>query len=66
MTTNVNVNWFAIPTTDLDRAGKFYATVFGAPLQPMESPGGQMPTFQKDGMPVGALTRARLFLMEPV
>ena len=49
MTTNVNVNWFAIPTTDLDRAGKFYATVFGAPLQPMESPGGQMPTFQKDG-----------------
>jgi predicted enzyme related to lactoylglutathione lyase len=58
MTTNVKVNWFAIPTTDLDRAGKFCTTVFGAPLQAMESLGGQMLTFEKDGMLFGALTSA--------
>ena len=58
MTTNVAVNWFEIPATDLDRAEKFYTAVFGGQMLPMNAPGGKMLAFQNDGMPVGALIGA--------
>jgi predicted enzyme related to lactoylglutathione lyase len=30
------ISWFEIPATDLDRASKFYETIFGITLQPMD------------------------------
>jgi hypothetical protein len=58
MTTNVAVNWFEIPATDLDRAERFYTAVFGGQMLPMQAPDGKMLAFQNDGMPVGALIGA--------
>ena len=30
------ISWFEIPTTDIDRAAKFYETIFGVSLIPMD------------------------------
>ena len=30
------INWFEIPVSDMDRASKFYNTVFGIEVQPMD------------------------------
>lgn len=39
------VSWFEIPATDLDRATKFYETLFGVELIPMDMPNIKMRMF---------------------
>jgi predicted enzyme related to lactoylglutathione lyase len=36
MTFKNAISWFEIPTTDIDRAAKFYETIFGISLIPMD------------------------------
>ncbi len=47
-TTNA-LNWFEIATHDLDRATKFYETVFGIKMETMDLPNIQMRMFPGDG-----------------
>lgn len=48
-TTKTNaLNWFEIYVADFDRAKRFYETVLGEPLQPVDMPGGKMAMFQCD------------------
>ena len=42
------ISWFEIPTTDIDRAQKFYETIFGISLAPMDMPGMKMRMFPLD------------------
>ena len=42
------INWFEIPVADLERAQKFYETIFGMQLIPMDLPGLQMRMFPID------------------
>jgi uncharacterized protein len=44
------ISWFEIPATDLDRATKFYETIFGVSLIPMDMPGMQMRMFPLEDM----------------
>jgi predicted enzyme related to lactoylglutathione lyase len=39
------LNWFEIPVTDIDRAAKFYETIFGISLMRMDMMGMQMAAF---------------------
>jgi predicted enzyme related to lactoylglutathione lyase len=39
------ISWFEIPSTDLDRATKFYETIFGISLIPMDTPNIKMRMF---------------------
>jgi predicted enzyme related to lactoylglutathione lyase len=39
------ISWFEIPATDLDRATKFYETIFGVTLFPMDLPNIKMRMF---------------------
>jgi predicted enzyme related to lactoylglutathione lyase len=39
------ISWFELPATDLDRAQKFYETIFGFSLIPMDTPNIQMRMF---------------------
>ena len=48
-TTNA-LNWFEIATNDLDRAKKFYETVFKISMEAMDFPGMQMRSFPADSM----------------
>lgn len=48
-TTNA-LNWFEIATKDLDRAQKFYETVFQIKMEAMDMPGLNMRVFPGDGM----------------
>lgn len=51
MDNNTNaLNWFEIATHDLDRAQKFYETVFAIKMEPMDMPQLQMRNFPGDGM----------------
>ena len=55
------ISWFEIPTTDLDRATKFYETILGITLVPMDMPNFQMRMFPVEDMMTGvsgALTLA--------
>ena len=55
------ISWFEIPTTDLERATKFYETILGVTLTPMDMPNFQMRLFPVlDNMTgiYGALTYA--------
>ena len=55
MATNT-INWYDIPTTDLDRAMKFYGTIFGVELSAMEAmPGFKMAMFPAENGVTGAL-----------
>jgi predicted enzyme related to lactoylglutathione lyase len=45
---NNAISWFEIPTTDIDRAQKFYETIFGISLAPMDMPGMKMRMFPLD------------------
>ena len=45
---NHAISWFEIPTTDIDRAQKFYETIFGISLAPMDMPGMKMRMFPLD------------------
>lgn len=42
------ISWFEIPATDLDRATRFYETIFGFKLFPMDMPNLQMRMFPID------------------
>ena len=44
------ISWFEIPTTDIDRAQKFYETIFGITLMPMDMPNIKMRMFPLDDM----------------
>ena len=47
---NNAISWFEIGTTDLDRATKFYETVFAVTLAPMDLPNIKMRMFPLDDM----------------
>src|SRR5262245_48588150 len=42
------INWFEIPARDFARAKKFYETMLGIALMPMEHPGRKMAAFPAD------------------
>ncbi len=42
------ISWFEIPTTDIDRAQKFYETIFGINMMPMDMPNMKMRMFPLD------------------
>jgi uncharacterized protein len=42
------ISWFEIPATDIDRAQKFYETIFGISLIPMDMPDMKMRMFPID------------------
>jgi uncharacterized protein len=44
------ISWFEIPATDLDRAAKFYETIFGTSLSVMDLPNIKMRMFPLDDM----------------
>lgn len=44
------ISWFEIPTTNLDRATRFYETIFGATFFAMDLPNIQMRMFPVDDM----------------
>lgn len=44
------VSWFEIPTTDLNRAQKFYETIFDIEMIPLEFPNLQMRMFPLEDM----------------
>lgn len=44
------ISWFEIGTTDLQRATKFYETIFGIQLIPMDLPNIKMRMFPLDDM----------------
>jgi uncharacterized protein len=39
------ISWFEIPTTDINRAQKFYEAIFGITMMPMDMPQLQMRMF---------------------
>ena len=47
---NNAISWFEIPATDLDRAQKFYETIFGIGMIPMDMPDIRMRMFPIDDM----------------
>jgi len=47
---NNAISWFEIPTTDINRAQKFYETIFGIAMIPMEMPNIKMRMFPLDDM----------------
>jgi len=47
------ISWFEIPATDLDRAQKFYETIFDITLNPMDTPNIKMRMFPLDDMMTG-------------
>ena len=44
------ISWFEIPTTDIDRAQKFYESIFGITMIPMDMPNLKMRMFPLDDM----------------
>jgi uncharacterized protein len=44
------ISWFEIPATDLGRATKFYETIFGVTLNPLDLPNIKMRMFPLDDM----------------
>lgn len=42
------ISWFEIPTTDIDRAARFYEAIFGINLTPLDMPNIQMRMFPLD------------------
>jgi hypothetical protein len=42
------ISWFEIPTTDINRAQKFYETIFGISMIPMDMPKMKMRMFPLD------------------
>ena len=47
------ISWFEIPTQDLDRATKFYETIFGISLIPLDMENIKMRMFPVDDMANG-------------
>jgi predicted enzyme related to lactoylglutathione lyase len=50
---NNAISWFEIPATDLARAQKFYETIFGIAMIPMDMPNIKMRMFPVDDMQTG-------------
>jgi len=44
------ISWFEIPTSDINRAQKFYETIFGISMMPMDMPNIKMRMFPLDDM----------------
>ena len=44
------ISWFEIPTTDINRAQKFYENIFGISMMPMNLPNIKMRMFPLDDM----------------
>ena len=44
------INWFEIPTTDINRAQQFYETIFGITMMPLDLPNIKMRMFPLDDM----------------
>jgi uncharacterized protein len=44
------ISWFEIPTTDINRAQKFYETIFCITMMPMDMPNIKMRMFPLDDM----------------
>jgi predicted enzyme related to lactoylglutathione lyase len=44
------ISWFEIPTTDINRAQKFYEAIFGINMIPMDLPNIKMRMFPLDDM----------------
>lgn len=47
------ISWFEIPTTDINRAQKFYETIFNIEMIPLEMPSMKMRMFPLDDMMTG-------------
>lgn len=47
---NNAISWFEIPTTDINRAQKFYEAIFGISMMPMDMPNIKMRMFPLDDM----------------
>jgi len=47
------ISWFEIGTTNLDRATKFYETIFGIQVNPLDMPNIKMRMFPLDDMMKG-------------
>ena len=47
---NNAISWFEIPTTDINRAQRFYENIFGITMIPMDMPNIQMRMFPLDDM----------------
>lgn len=47
------ISWFEIPATDLGRATKFYETILGVTLNPLDLPNIKMRMFPLDDMMMG-------------
>ncbi|HEY9362505.1 MAG TPA: VOC family protein [Chitinophagaceae bacterium] len=60
MTFKNAISWFEIPTTDLDRAQKFYETIFDIELVPMDMPDLKMRMFPVED-PMTAIGGALVF-----
>ena len=50
---NNAISWFEIGSTDLNRAAKFYETIFGIKLAPLDLPNIKMRMFPLDNMMTG-------------
>ena len=50
---NNAISWFEIPATDLTRAQKFYETIFGITLNPLDLPNIKMRMFPIDDIITG-------------
>lgn len=65
MNTETNaINWFEIPVSDIDRARKFYESVFGIKLDIMEMEGNKMamfPYMPQSGKVSGALVEGEWY-----
>lgn len=47
------ISWFEIPSTDIERAQKFYEEIFHVKMQPMDMPSLKMRMFPIDDMMTG-------------
>ena len=50
---NNAISWFELPTTDISRAQKFYETIFGITMIPMDMPNIKMRMFPLNDMQNG-------------
>ena len=56
------IAWFEIPVSDLERAARFYATVFGKPLTRSHVDGYDMAMFSGADGPEGALVKGDVYV----
>jgi hypothetical protein len=47
------INWFEIPVTDINRAAKFYGSIFSAKMEPTDMGGVTMAMFQAEPGEIG-------------